>query len=224
MPGESKMSARGVFVTFEGGEGCGKSTQLGILVDELASAGLDVLLVREPGSTTIGESIREMLLDPANCSMDSGTELLLYEASRAQHVAEVIRPALAAGRLVLCDRFADSSTAYQGYGRGLSLERVASLNESATDGLVPDLTIVLDIDPTEGLARATSTYTDRLEAEDAEFHKRVAEGYRSIAKSEPDRVILVDAVGSKEDVAGRIMEALRRLPVIVAAMDGDTAR
>ncbi|MDH4139818.1 MAG: dTMP kinase, partial [Coriobacteriia bacterium] len=172
---------RGVFITLEGGEGTGKSTQLRMLAEELDSAGFSVLVLREPGGTEVGEVVRKVLLDPVNDGLDARSELLLYEASRAQLVAKVIGPALASGRVVLCDRFYDSTTAYQGYGRELGLDDVRQLNEFATGVLTPDLTIVLDLDPAEGLTRATYAGTDRLEAEEAEFHVRVRKGFLAIA-------------------------------------------
>ena len=139
------MSGRGVFITFEGGEGSGKSTQLKLLAHRLEGAGIAVRTLREPGGTAVGESIRAILLDPAHTGLDDTAEILLYEAARAQLVAEVIEPALEAGEIVLCDRFFDSTTAYQGYARGIALERVAALNHAATSGLAPDRTLLLDI-------------------------------------------------------------------------------
>ncbi|MDO8987533.1 MAG: dTMP kinase, partial [Coriobacteriia bacterium] len=140
------MTARGVFLSFEGGEGSGKSTQISILAKTLERAGLEVVLAREPGGTSLGEAVRALLLDPATGDVDSRAELLLYEASRAQLTRELIQPALATGAVVLCDRYYDSSTAYQGYGRGLPISEIEALNSSATSGLKPDMTLLLDGD------------------------------------------------------------------------------
>lgn len=214
------MSAPGVFVTFEGGEGCGKSTQLEALATRLIEGGLSVVTLREPGGTRVGELVRAALLDPAHVEMSARAELLLYEASRAQLIAEKIAPALVAGSVVLCDRFFDSTTAYQGYGRGLPLDEIEALNRIATGGLVPDLTIVLDIDPVLGLARATAAGADRLEAEDLAFHERVRSGFLEIARKEPVRVVVVDASGERGLVAGRVRDAARRLPVLASALGG----
>ena len=212
---------RGVFITLEGGEGTGKSTQLRMLAEELDSAGFSVLVLREPGGTEVGEVVRKVLLDPVNDGLDARSELLLYEASRAQLVAKVIGPALASGRVVLCDRFYDSTTAYQGYGRELGLDDVRQLNEFATGGLTPDLTIVLDLDPAEGLTRATYAGTDRLEAEEAEFHVRVRKGFLAIAAEEPERVVVIDASVDVETVALEVRRAVMTLPVIAAMLPKD---
>ena len=198
------MSERGLFITFEGGEGGGKSTQLRMLAHRLEAAGHRVRTLREPGGTAVGEAVRALLLDPEHTGLDSTAELLLYEASRAQLVAEVIEPALEAGEIVLCDRFFDSTTAYQGYGRELPLERIRELNLVATGGLVPDRTIVLDIEPGLGIGRATTQGADRLEGESHAFHERVRQGFLAIAESEPGRVRVVDASGTPEDVAERV--------------------
>lgn len=203
------MTARGVFITFEGGEGSGKSTQIRALTRRLEAAGVAVRALREPGGTAAGEAIRAILLDPANSGLDPRAELLLYEAARAQLVAEVIEPALAAGEVVVCDRFYDSTTAYQGYARGLDLEEVTRLNHVATGGLEPDATVVLDIGPEAGLARATVGGADRLEGEDEAFHRAVREGFLAIAAEERDRVRVVDATGSVDEVAERVCHALR---------------
>lgn len=211
------MSERGVFVTFEGGEGCGKSTQLDLFAHRLEEAGLAVVRLREPGGTRVGELVRSALLDPAHTEMDARAELLLYEASRAQLVAERIRPALEGGQIVVCDRFYDSTSAYQGYGRGVPLDEIRMLNDVATGGLRPDLTLVLDIDPRLGLARATARGADRLEAEDLAFHERVRGGFLHIAASEPERVAVVDAVSDVTDVLTRVVAAARRVPALDAA-------
>jgi dTMP kinase len=198
----------GLFITLEGCEGSGKSTQLARLASGLRAAGAQVHALREPGGTTVGEQVREILLSPAHEGMDAVTEVLLYEAARAEHVARVIRPALASGAIVVCDRYADSSTAYQGYGRGLDLGMVRSLNDWATGGLVPDRTIVLDVPPAEGLALATHDGADRLEREAIAFHVRVREGYLSMAREEPERFVVVPR-GDADEVFAAIAAALR---------------
>ncbi|MGV8083229.1 MAG: dTMP kinase [Coriobacteriia bacterium] len=205
---------RGLLITFEGGEGSGKSTQLRIAASRIEAAGLPVRVLREPGGTSVGEAVRAVLLDPANAGLDAIAELLLYEASRAQLVAEVIAPALEAGEIVLCDRFFDSTTAYQGFGRSLPLADIDRLNALAIGGLTVDRTLVLDIEPGLGIARATSLATDRLEAEDIAFHRRVREGFLTIAEKEPRRVRLVDASGDIEAVAERVAAALADLPAL----------
>lgn len=209
------MIAPGVFITFEGGEGSGKSTQLDRLGSMLQHAGRTVRCLREPGGTHMGEAVRELLLDPANSGMDARAELLLYEAARAQLVAEVIEPALAAGEIVLCDRFYDSTTAYQGYGRGITLQEIAALNHSASAGLKPDRTLVFDIDPVLGLARATAGQdADRLESESLAFHHRVRDGFLAIAEAEPERVKIVDASGDVETVGSLVAAVLRDLHLV----------
>ena len=202
----------GVLVTFEGVEGSGKSTQVARLRDYLESQGRAVEVTREPGGTPIGEAIREILLDPRNEAMTGTTELLLYEAARAQHVAQRIRPALEAGRIVLCDRFADSTTAYQGAGRVLAPEVVRRLHEVATEGLWPDLTVVVDVPSEMGLARVTQVGPfDRLEREGLSFHQRVRAGFLRLAEEEPERVKVVDGTRSIDEVAGAIKELVDAL-------------
>jgi dTMP kinase len=166
----------------------------------------------------VSEAVRTLLLDRAHNGLDPRAELLLYEASRAELVSRVILPALASGGAVVCDRFFDSTTAYQGYGRELPLDQVLRLNQFATSGLAPDLTIVLDLDPAEGLARATGGGADRLEAEELGFHERVRDGFLKIAAEEPDRVVVVSAAGSPAEVFQRVIEAVRSLPVIAAVL------
>lgn len=205
------MKERGVLVTFEGGEGSGKSTQIRLLAARLTAAGFSVRALREPGGTSVGEAVRAVLLDPEHDGIDPRAELLLYEAARAQLVAEVIEPALDAGEVVICDRFFDSTTAYQGYGRGLPLDEVRALNMSATGGLVPDRTLVLDVDPAVGLIRATVGGADRLEREDGAFHERVRAGFLAIASDEPERVRVINGDGDVDVVSARIDEALAGL-------------
>ena len=213
----------GLFITFEGGEGSGKTTQLKALLRHLWSTGREAVETRDPGGTVIGKQIRALLLNRENAGMAPAAELLLYEASRAQLVHEVIRPSLAAGRMVLCDRFADSTVAYQGYGRGLDLEIIARLNALATGGLRPDLTFFLDLDPAVGLLRATQRVAerqeghDRIEAEVLAFHQRVHIGYRAIAAAEPERVILLDASRGMAEIEGHIR---RRVDEVLRASLG----
>ncbi|NIA13489.1 MAG: dTMP kinase [Nitrospiraceae bacterium] len=199
------MSGRGLFITFEGVEGCGKSTQLERLKAHLESRGRDVVTTREPGGTPIAETLRGLLLDPANSAMAPVTELLLYEAARAQHVARLIGPALEAGQVVLCDRFADSTTAYQGAGRGLAEDTLAELHAIATQGVWPDLTLVIDLPVELGLKRARrSGEGDRIEQESIAFHERVRAGFLRQAKSDPGRVRVVDGTGSVDQVGAAI--------------------
>jgi len=184
-----------LFITLEGPDGSGKTTQARLLAHWLQEEGHPVVLVREPGGTTIGERIREVLHDPAHTGMSPWTEVFLYCAARAQLVAEIIRPALAAGQTVLCDRYADSTLAYQGYGRGLDLDALRLVLYLATGGLTPDLTFCLDISPEEGLARrrAGGGEWNRLDQETVDFHRRVRTGYLELAGLEPQRWIVVDA-------------------------------
>ncbi len=184
-----------MFITFEGPEGGGKSTQILLLAERLRRQGYGVVLTREPGGTAIGDQIRDVLHDTANTAMSPTAELLLYSASRAQHVAEVIRPALAAGQVVLCDRFADSSMAYQGFGRGLDRAMLAALTAIATGGLTPDLTLLLDLDVEHGLARRAERGEEmnRLDLEAVGFHQRVRAGYHALAAAEPARWVSLDA-------------------------------
>ena len=207
------MTDRGLFITFEGTDGAGKTTQIGRLTADLRQAGYEVCLTREPGGTPISEQIREMLLNPDHSEMAATTELLLYAASRAQHVSEVIKPALEAGQIVISSRFADATVVYQGYGRGLDLETINRLNRIATDGVTPDVTIVLDLPVEVGLQRVQNSRggLDRLEREKIEFHRRLREGYQTIARQEPQRLKIIDAQVSPEQVYGQIQEAIQPL-------------
>lgn len=207
-------SARGTFITLEGVDGSGKSTQASLLVERLRQEGREVVALREPGGTPISEKIRALLLDPENAEMAGECELLLYEASRAQLVREVIEPALLRGAIVVCDRFYDSTHAYQHGGRGLSDALVSRANELGCCGLSPDVTLVLDIDPAAALARATAQGADRLEAEGLAFQQRVRKDYLALAKADPTRVRVIDAAGDPELVAGRIDAALARAGVM----------
>jgi dTMP kinase len=196
-----------MFITFEGIEGSGKSTQIALLNDHLTKNGRTVTLTREPGGTLIGDQIRRILLDPSNRSLDPTAELLLYAASRVQHLREVILPALEAGRVVLCDRFSDATLAYQGYGRGLSTRTIEDLDRIVTAGLKPDLTILLDIEARAGLGRACGRNATqgllgeaRFENEDIAFHTRVRDGYLLLANASPDRIRLVNGDRKPEEV------------------------
>ncbi len=194
----------GRFITFEGPEGSGKTTQLGLLREWMESAALAPVATREPGGTRLGADIREVLLAPRKEKVDPLAELFLYEADRAQHVGQVIRPALDAGKHVLCDRFFDSTTAYQAFGRGLPEALVRELNEKAAGGLVPDLTLLFEVSAAEGLRRAKGgDGGDRLEGEDLEFHERVWEGFLELSRREPGRIRLIPA-GSIEEVHERV--------------------
>lgn len=206
-------SARGTFITLEGVDGSGKSTQASLLVERLREQRREVVALREPGGTPISEKIRALLLDPENAEMADECELLLYEASRAQLVREVIEPALLRGAIVVCDRFYDSTHAYQHGGRGLSDALVSRANELGCCGLSPDVTLVLDIDPAAALARATAQGADRLEAEGLAFQQRVRKDYLALAKADPARVRVIDAAGDPGLVAGRIDAALARAGV-----------
>jgi dTMP kinase len=200
---EMGSDLRGLFITFEGLDGCGKSTQMELLAEGLRERGYVVLLTREPGGTPLGEAIRDLLLDPRHHGMSARAEALLYAAARAHLVEQVIRPALEDGQVVLCDRYLDSSLAYQGYGRGLGTDDIVTLNVWATACLFPDLTLLLDLDDSLRSTRLAAV-PDRLEAEDDEFHRRVAEGYRTLANLHPHRIRSVDANGTESEVQVRV--------------------
>ncbi len=194
----------GYFIVFEGGEGAGKSTQESLLAAALTDHGRSVLRTREPGGTPAGEAIRHVLLSPEFDGLDARAEALLFAAARGEHVARVIRPALERGEVVVCDRYIDSSVAYQGFGRGLGPKRVRDLSLWATSDLVPDLTVVLDVDPVVGLARFDQR--DRLEAEPVEYHQDVRAAFLSLAESDPDRYLVVDARRGADEIAADILE------------------
>ena len=188
--------SKGFLVSLEGPEGAGKTSVLEALIPVLEDRGVEVLTTREPGGVLIGEKIREVILDPSHTEMDPKTELLLYIASRRQHLVEKVLPALAAGKLVIMDRFIDSSVAYQGFGRGLDIEAIDWLNEFATDGLKPDLTLYFDIDVEEGLARIAANSDreiNRLDMEGLDLHRKVRQGYLSLMEKEADRIVKIDA-------------------------------
>jgi len=205
----------GRFITFEGGEGCGKSTQIRLLAERLRMLGKDVLLTREPGGTALAEKIRTLVREESDDPPNARAETLLFLASRAQVVAEVIRPALRAGAWVLCDRFADSTFAYQGYGRGLDLAELKRLNAFATGGLAPDRTILLDVAPETAAARlrirerATCMVADRMEKAGDDFHARLKSGFLELAAAEQERFVVVRADGSVEEVAEKVWNSIR---------------
>lgn len=197
----------GLFITFEGPEGAGKSTQLSLLVARLTQEGVVHTVTREPGGTPLGSRVREVLLDPA-LEIDPLPEFLLYSASRAQLVANVIRPALERGEVVVCDRYADSSLAYQGAGRGLDEALLGGITQAATGGLLPDLTVVLDLDPRVGLERAARRgQPDRLERADLAFHQRVRQGFLTLAARDRARFVVLDASGSVDDLGAAVWDA-----------------
>ena len=199
---------KGLFITLEGGDGAGKSTQIRNIERFFEEKGLLVVHTREPGGTLISEKLREILLDSKNTEMSDVTEMMIYAASRAQHVRELILPALERGEIVICDRFVDSSVAYQAYGRELG-DMVSIVNSYATGGLTPDITFWLDIDPAAGRARAAKAgELDRLELEKLDFHYRVHEGYRKIAEKEPERVKRIDASDTIDNIRDSIYEHL----------------
>ncbi len=203
----------GFFITFEGIEGCGKTTQIRLLAERLREQGLDVVLTREPGGCPISDKIRAILLDAANREMVPLTELLLYAAARAQHVAQVVVPALQSGAVVLCDRFTDATLAYQHAGRGIGRDTIDLLNTLACQGTSPDLTVLMDCEVTVGLGRARSRIEagsgpreERFELEALSFHQRVRDGYLHQAGAEPGRFLTVDAAGSIDRIAASISE------------------
>ncbi|SDO91143.1 dTMP kinase [Klenkia soli] len=199
------MAGPGVFIAFEGGEGAGKSTQVGRLEAWLTGRGVPVRTTREPGATDLGGTVRSIVLDPANTGLSARAEALLYAADRAQHVHEVVAPALAAGQVVVTDRYVDSSLAYQGAGRSFDLAEIASISRWATEGLVPDLTVLLDLPPETGLARARGrAAADRLEGESVQFHQRVRDTFRALAAAEPDRYLVLDATADPDALAGAV--------------------
>lgn len=207
------QSPHGVFITFEGGDGAGKTTHIRFLERSLREHGLEVVCLREPGGTEVGEALRRVVLDPAHESLSDEAELLIYEAARAQIVAEVIRPALDRGAVVLCDRFFDSTIAYQVFGRGLDRDFVERANKFATGGLVPDRTLLMVCGGARrGLGRVASRRrADRLELAGADFHERVGEGFSSIAEQEPERVRVIDSSGARSLTSALIFQALSDL-------------
>ena len=207
------MTDKGRFITFEGGEGCGKSTQVKRLAAALEAKGVKVLLTREPGGTRLAEMIRTLLKDETEDPPVDRAELLLFLAARAQLVLNVIRPALEAGTWVLSDRFSDSTIAYQGYGRGLSVDFVKAANDFACEGLTPDLTFLLDVEPSVAVQRmrgreaATNTSADRIERAGDDFHARLRRGFLELAAATPSRIVAIDASGTPDEVARAVLSA-----------------
>jgi dTMP kinase len=210
----------GLFVSFEGIEGSGKSTQVALLAQVLRSRGYEIIVTREPGGTPVGQVLRRLLLESSSSPLASSTELLLMLADRAQHVQEIVAPALRVNKIVMSDRFVDSTTAYQGYGRGVELALLAQLNAFACSGCMPALTLVLDLPVSEGLHRVRQRQsgtqgTDRFEAESVAFHERVRIGYLEIARSDPQRVCILDAARPVEMIHQEILAVVQsRLPVL----------
>ena len=200
------------FITFEGGAGCGKSTVLKAIKERLESEGVSVVLTREPGGTPIAEQIRNVILDKGNTAMDGRTEALLYAASRRQHLVEKIWPALQEGKTVLCDRYLDSSLAYQGGARGLGIDEVLSINLFATEGTYPDLTLLFDLEPEQGLARIAANQNrevNRLDLEKLDFHHQVRNNFLALAKRYPDRYVIIDASQPLADVIEDAYKAIK---------------
>lgn len=200
---------RGKFITIEGTDGSGKSTQLELLMDYLRKKGADVIFTREPGGTQISEKIREIILDVDNSEMTGITEALLYAAARSQHVEEKIIPALEAGKIIICDRFVDSSIAYQGAARGLGAEKIMGINEAALHGIMPDMTLFFDLSPEKGILRKKNERAlDRLEKEKMDFHEKVYEGYKNLCKKYPERIKPIDADRSIDEVHSEVIEVI----------------
>ncbi len=203
---------RGKFITIEGTDGSGKSTQIELLMDYLRKKGADVIFTREPGGTQISEKIREIILDVDNSEMTGITEALLYAAARSQHVEEKIIPALQEGKIIICDRFVDSSIAYQGAARGLGAEKIMAINEAALHGIMPDMTLFFDLSPEKGILRKRNERAlDRLEKEKMDFHEKVYEGYKNLYMKYPDRIKPIDADRSIEDVHAEVIEVIDEL-------------
>jgi len=207
-------------ISFEGGDGSGKSTQLSLLADYLSSRGRACVCTREPGGTNLGKMIRKALLEVGDEQISSRTEVFLYLADRAQHVQKIVQPALASGKIVLCDRFTDSTLAYQGYGRGADLSALRQMNLIASGGIIPDLTLLLDCPVKLGLSRTarrieaqrtTQSPEDRFEREEVEFHERVRRGFQELARAEPERIHVLDASGPIEKVHEQIKQIVERI-------------
>jgi dTMP kinase len=212
--GTGEARRRGWFITVEGSDGSGKTTQASALADHLRDRGLQVVLTREPGGTWLGERLRELLLQRtgSTAASDPMADALLFNAARRQLLTEVIRPAIRAGQSVVCARFADSTLAYQGYGGGVSLDRLRALQDAATDGLGPDLTLLLDLPVEAGLARKAPGDVTRFEAEfDLAFHRRVRDGFLALAAASPERFVVIDATQSTSSVASAVNAAVERV-------------
>jgi dTMP kinase len=200
-----------LFIAFEGGEGCGKSTQAKALWKKLSLLGIPTELTHEPGGTTLGNELRHLLKRKRQDTISPEAELLLFAASRIQLISEVIRPKLREGKVVICDRFADSTTAYQGYGRGIDLANIKAINELSTQSIKPDLTILLDTSTQKGLSRKQSKMKDRFETEEIAFHNRVRDGYLRLAAQEPERWLVIDATLTKAKIGKIIWDRVNQL-------------
>jgi dTMP kinase len=222
VPKLKRPPASGLFIAFEGVEGSGKGTQIGMAEEYLRDRSFDVLVTREPGGTELGEKVREILLDPKSGKLDARSEALLFSAARAQTVSNVIRPALAEGKIVICDRYVDSSLAYQGWARGLGEQDVLTLNVWATQGLFPDLVVLLHLEPERGLLRSTES-PDRMELEGQDFHAKVADAYLKIAEEHPERFVVIDADRPQDEVFGDVREAMHKVLVDRDDLNGDAA-
>ena len=206
---------KGKFITFEGCEGSGKSTQVAMFREYLEKNGIDYVFTREPGGTEIAEKIRGIILDVKNAEMTDECEALLYSAARAQHIKEKIIPALNEGKLVLCDRYIDSSYAYQAYARGLGIDFIKKINSYAVDNCMPDYTVFLNISSTDAfLRKGGQDKDDRLEQVGLEFHKKVFDGYKKVIDAEPDRFLIIDCMGSKYNTHNNIVKALKEKGVL----------
>lgn len=203
------------FITFEGCEGVGKSTQIRLLAEELGRRKVPCVVTREPGGSRIAESIRRIILDAGNSDMDDLCELFLYLAARAQHLKDIVRPALAEGKVVICDRYIDSTFAYQGYGKGLDADMVEALNRAAIGDLMPDLTIFLDLPPERAFMRKGGPdREDRLELMAQSFHEKVYAGYLEISRRAPERFVRVDARGSKQETHAKVLELMQKYGIL----------
>jgi dTMP kinase len=222
VPKLKRPPASGLFIAFEGVEGAGKGTQIGMAEEHLRARSFDVLVTREPGGTELGEKVREILLDPRSGKLDARSEALLFSAARAQTVSNVIRPALAEGKIVICDRYVDSSLAYQGWARGLGEQDVLTLNVWATQGLFPDLVVLLHLEPERGLLRSTES-PDRMEMEGQDFHAKVADAYLKIAEEHPERFVVIDADRPQDEVFGDVREAIHKVLADRDDLNGDAA-
>lgn len=203
---------KGLFITVEGTDGCGKTTQINLMKEYIKQKGYNVVLTREPGGTNIGEKIRTIILDPQNVEMKASTELLLYTAARAQLVSEVIKPAVGRGEIVICDRFIDSTYVYQGFGRGIDIEVINDVNRAALGGIMPDITFFFDISPEIALQRrVNASGADRIEKEKMDFHRRVYSGYKKLASMYPDRIKSINSNRSIEEIAEDVRKWLDKL-------------
>ena len=209
------------FITFEGCEGVGKSTQIRLLAEELGRRKVPCVVTREPGGSRIAESIRRIILDAGNSDMDDLCELFLYLAARAQHLKDIVRPALAEGKVVICDRYIDSTFAYQGYGKGLDADMVEALNRAAIGDLIPDLTIFLDLPPERAFMRKGGPdREDRLELMAQSFHEKVYAGYLEISRRAPERFVRVDARGSKQETHAKVLELMQKYGILGGSRRG----